>query len=243
MAEKKITTRRVMAGDREILYQLERKAVKNLNLRVREDGSVYASAPRRVPAAEVDAFVTSRGEFILRAAARMEERQRQKRPPGRALEGERIRVLGEDLTLTLRRGEGPDLFREGDRLVLRARDPEDPAGRQKALEAGLDRLCREVFREILDELYPLAAERGAAKPALRIRRMKSRWGSCLPGKGIVTLNRALLEAPRGCVRYVVLHELCHLIHPDHSGRFYGLLGTWMPDWKRWKTLLEETVVL
>ncbi len=243
MAEKKITTRRVMAGDREILYQLERKAVKNLNLRVREDGSVYASAPRRVPAAEVDAFVASRGAFILRAAARMEERQRQKRGPGRALEGERIRVLGEDLILTLRRGEGPGLLREGERLVLRVRDPDDPAERQKTLEAGLDRLCREVFREILDELYPLVGERGAAKPVLRIRRMKSRWGSCLPGKGIVTLNRALLEAPRECIRYVALHELCHLIHPDHSGRFYDLLSGWMPDWKRRKALLREQVIL
>ena len=70
MAERKITIRRVMAGEREISYQLERKAVKNLNLRVREDGSVYASAPRRVSAAEIDAFVASRGAFILQAVAR-----------------------------------------------------------------------------------------------------------------------------------------------------------------------------
>ncbi len=73
--------------------------------------------------------------------------------------------------------------------------------------------------------------------------MKSRWGSCLPGKGIITLNKRLLEAPRGCIQYVILHELCHLIHPDHSKRFYGLLAAWMPDWKEWKTRLEETVLL
>ena len=220
MAERKITIRRVMAGEREISYQLERKAVKNLNLRVREDGSVYASAPRQVSAAEIDAFVASRGAFILQAVARMEERP-----------------------LVLRRGDKLALFQEGEGFILQVKEPEDPVQRQKGLERGLDYICQEIFQGMLEELYPLAAKQGAAKPLLRIRRMKSRWGSCLPGKGIITLNKRLLEAPRGCIQYVILHELCHLIHPDHSKRFYGLLAAWMPDWKEWKTRLEETVLL
>ena len=240
MAERKITIRRVMAGEREISYQLERKAVKNLNLRVREDGSVYASAPRRVSVAEIDAFVASRGAFILQAVARMEERQRR-----RALleQGEQLRILGEERPLVLRRGDKLALIQEGERFILQVKEPEDPAQRQKGLEKGLDCLCREVFQGMLEELYPLAAKQGAEKPLLRIRRMKSRWGSCLPGKGIITQNKRLLEAPRGCIQYVILHELCHLIHPDHSKRFYGLLAAWMPDWKEWKTRLEETVLL
>lgn len=240
MAERKITIRRVMAGEREITYQLERKAVKNLNLRVREDGSVYASAPRRVPVAEIDAFVASRGAFILQAVARMEERQRR-----RALleQGEQLRILGEERPLVLRRGDKLALFQEGERFILQVKEPENPAQRQKGLEKGLDCLCRKIFQGMLEELYPLAAKQGAAKPLLRIRRMKSRWGSCLPGKGIITLNKRLLEAPRGCIQYVILHELCHLIHPDHSKRFYGLLAAWMPDWKEWKNRLEETVLL
>lgn len=235
MAERKITIRRVMAGEREISYQLERKAVKNLNLRVREDGSVYASAPRRVSATKIDAFVASRGAFILQAVARMEERQRR-----RALleQREQLRILGEERPLVLRRGDKLALFQEGEGFILQVKEPDDPVQRQKGLERGLDYLCQEIFQGMLEELYPLAA-----KPLLRIRRMKSRWGSCLPGKGIITLNKRLLEAPRGCIQYVILHELCHLIHPDHSKRFYGLLAAWMPDWKEWKTRLEETVLL
>ena len=53
--------------------------------------------------------------------------------------------------------------------------------------------------------------------------MKSRWGTCHVKKGIVTLNKRLLAAPRGAVEYVVLHELCHLIYPDHSKQFYDFL--------------------
>ena len=61
-----------------------------------------------------------------------------------------------------------------------------------------------------------------------------------PTLGIVTLNKRLLAAPRGAVEYVVLHELCHLIYPDHSKQFYDFLAAMMPDWKERKQLLNNT---
>ena len=81
---------------------------------------------------------------------------------------------------------------------------------------------------------------GVERPQLRIRDMKSRWGTCHVKKGIVTLNKRLLAAPRGAVEYVVLHELCHLIYPDHSKQFYDFLAVMMPDWKERKQLLNNT---
>ena len=76
-------------------------------------------------------------------------------------------------------------------------------------------------------------------PALRIRSMETRWGSCLAQKGIITLNKRLLEAPRHCIEYVVMHELCHFLHPDHSKRFYAFLTTLMPDWRERKSILDQ----
>lgn len=63
------------------------------------------------------------------------------------------------------------------------------------------------FGEIVEELYPVFQKYGVAVPSLRIRSMDTRWGSCLPGKGVITLNKRLLEAPRNCIEYVVMHEL------------------------------------
>ena len=88
-----------------------------------------------------------------------------------------------------------------------------------------------IFNEILDEIYPLFIPYGVKKPVLRIRTMKSCWGSCLVNKGIITLNRKLLMKPRECIEYVVMHELCHFIYPDHSKQFYGFMEKLMPDWK------------
>ena len=104
----------------------------------------------------------------------------------------------------------------------------------------LDRQCKTVFSEIIGELYPMFQKYGVEMPTLRIRDMETRWGSCLVKKGIVTLNKRLLEAPRNCIEYVVMHELCHFIHPNHSKQFYGFLAMLMPDWKERKQLLNKT---
>jgi predicted metal-dependent hydrolase len=70
--------------------------------------------------------------------------------------------------------------------------------------------------------------------------MKTRWGSCTPG-GTITLNLHLIKAPRRCIEYVILHELCHLINHKHDTKFYQLLNSMMPNWKKWKEKLEITL--
>ena len=80
---------------------------------------------------------------------------------------------------------------------------------------------------------------GVAYPTLKIRYMTSRWGSCQPKKGIITLNSKLIEAPRNCIEYVILHELVHFIHPNHSRQFWDFVAMMMPDWKERKKELEK----
>lgn len=180
-------TRMVNAGDGVLFYQLTRKRVKNLNLRVERDGSVRVSAPARVSLDYVDRFVTSRADFIRAAQSRM------------LAEKNRVETM-------------PDA-------------PEE--------------LCRAKFQDALDRMAPLLAEYGIPTPTLRLRTMKSRWGSCAWGKASITLNRRLYFAPQECLDYVALHELCHLVYHDHSPRFHALLDRLMPDWKARKRKLEN----
>jgi predicted metal-dependent hydrolase len=71
-----------------------------------------------------------------------------------------------------------------------------------------------------------------------LRDMPTRWGSCTP-KGKIILNPELIKAPKGCIEYVIAHELCHLIHHDHTQRFMDLQTKEMKDWEKWKTKLEK----
>jgi predicted metal-dependent hydrolase len=70
-----------------------------------------------------------------------------------------------------------------------------------------------------------------------LREMPTRWGSCTP-KGKIILNPELIKAPKGCVEYVIVHELCHLVHLDHTSKFFNLQEKEMPDWEKWKMRLE-----
>jgi len=72
--------------------------------------------------------------------------------------------------------------------------------------------------------------------------MKKQWGSCSP-QGTILLNPYLIKAPRECIDYVVLHELCHLKEHNHSPRYYRLLSQLMPDWEPVKARLDRMAEL
>ena len=99
-----------------------------------------------------------------------------------------------------------------------------------------------MFGEIMQEVYPAFEKYGVEMPTLRIRDMETRWGTCLSKKGIITLNKRLLEAPRNCIEYVAPHEFCRFIHPNHSRHFYAFLTMLMPDWKQRKQVLDQSAV-
>lgn len=73
---------------------------------------------------------------------------------------------------------------------------------------------------------------------ITFRKMPTRWGSCT-AKGKIIINPELIKAPKGCIEYVIIHELCHLIHHDHTQRFIDLQTKEMRDWEKWKTKLEK----
>ena len=125
-------------------------------------------------------------------------------------------LLGEALRLQMSQGS-PSAERRGDTLHLTLPDPEDSSAAERLMESYLDRLAKERVTQIMAEQYTqLRQGFDVAMPRLRIREMRTRWGSCLPQKGVVTLNRQLIFQPLCCVEYVALHELCHLVVPNHS---------------------------
>lgn len=235
----KTEERAVPAGGGRIIYTLERKNVKNINLRVRRDGSVYVSANRRVPAERIDAFVRERSEFVLRAQARFEELAENTPEARQYASGESFYILGRPLELSVTQGSRNAVRADAERIYLTARDADDRNLKRWLMEKFYAELCLKHCAELLKKLYPAVGRYGARFPALRVRSMKSRWGSCMTQKGIITINTRLMQAPEDCVEYVVMHELCHLVVPNHSAAFHGLMTELMPDWRARKTRLND----
>lgn len=234
-----ITQRIIQIEGSPLEYSLERKNVKNLNLHVRKDGSVYVSANMTVPEEKIDEFLISKGSFIRNAQNKFKEQEQYKALPKQYVSGETFYVQGRALRLKVTQTTRDKIYSDGVYLFLDVKDQQDATKKERMVKRFLDKQCKAVFGEIVEELYPVFQKYGVAPPILRIRNMDTRWGSCLPGKGIVTLNKRLLEAPRNCIEYVVMHEFCHFIHPNHSKHFYDFLAMLMPDWKERKKVLDS----
>ncbi|MCD8049902.1 MAG: M48 family metallopeptidase [Clostridia bacterium] len=233
------SSRKVIFNGKEITYQLERKPVKNLNLRIKKDGSIYVSANERVSSQMIDEFVVSKGVFILSSLERFRELMQYAPQPKQYVSGETFYILGRGLRLKVSEGAKEKIHDDGVYIYLDVKDITDTERKKRLMTKFLDSRCKEVFGEIVEEIYPIFRKYNVTHPTLRIRDMNTRWGSCMPQKGIITLNKRLLEAPRSCVEYVVMHEFCHFIHPNHSKQFYSFLTMLMPDWKERKTLLDR----
>lgn len=238
----RIEQRSVSCKDRVIEYQLTRKKVKNINLRIKPDGSIFVSANPKVPADYMDDFVRRKQGYIIRALKRFEEnRRRVPAAPRQYINGENFVILGKRFLLKIMEGEPKAVWTEGPYLCLMVKDETNAAQREKHINDWLKNLERETFERICRNLYPMLKEYGISYPQIKIRHMTSRWGSCRPDGGVITLNSRLIEAPERCIEYVVLHELTHFIHPNHSKNFYEFVAVRMPDWKERKRELEDAV--
>ena len=222
-----------------ISYTLEIKDVKHINLRIINDGSVHVSASPSMPPDTIDSFVQSKATYILRAqdhfALLMQNRQDERQ----YISGESYNILGHSVRLKVEQSPKESIYNDGVYLYLHVINPTDVEHSKRIVIRYLNQQCKTVFDEILREIYQPFQKYGVAFPVLRIREMDTRWGSCLAKKGIITLKKRLLEAPRSCIEYVVTHELCHCVHANHSRQFYLFLTMFMPDWQERKQQLDK----
>lgn len=101
--------------------------------------------------------------------------------------------------------------------------------------------AKEKFHQLAEPLFDSFTSRhnlSLNTYHLSLRQMPTRWGSCT-AKGRIILNPELIKAPKACIEYVIVHELCHLIHHDHTQRFLDLQTKEMPEWEKWKNKLEK----
>ena len=213
----------VVAGE-PLPYEWTAKKVKNVNLRVRGDGTVAVSSPRGMPSARVDDFVIEKAAWIRRAQARAAQRQ----SPAGPADGGRFLLLGEERKLTVEAGTPPRVEETSDGLRLVAEDPADAERLQALLRAYGEQAGAPALERALVEAMRLAAPLEIPRPQVRMRWMRSRWGSCSYTRGTITLNWALTALPPDLITYVVLHELVHFRHPDHSPAFHACMASLMP---------------
>lgn len=204
---------------------VERKNIKTLRLRVKPDGKVFVSAPKRATNAQIDLFVRSNIGWIR---AKLYENATRK-PDCSFEDGDTIKLFGEELTLRIVCASRVSVRVSGSEVILVVKEGTSADGRKEAI----DKL---LYKKALERIVPTIAQKyeeklGVKAQSWSYRNMKTRWGSCSTQTGKMRINTKLAAHPPECIEYVVLHELCHLIEANHSARFYALVEAQMPDWK------------
>lgn len=217
---------------RTLTYELERKSVKRLNLRVRHDGTVHLSIPKHATLSEAEAFLRDREDWVLAALSRMEKRA--KAHPQAEAVGDSLPYLGGKLEVVWRAGSPARIeanMAEG-RLTVTLPDPADAEMRAAAIETFEKAESKKLVVTLVERYYPLFAARGVPYPkAIRVKVMKTRHGSCSAAKGYLNFSSRLCEYPVAFIEYVVVHELCHFLEANHSERFWREVARVLPDWE------------
>ena len=222
---------------RVIEYDFQRKKIKNINLRIRSDGSISVSAPHRAPMGSVEDFLRANGSYILRALDKFKAREARSLPELEYKDGDKITVLG--YTVPLRVAEGNKNYAEmtSDGVFLLVKDVDDVELKRKTVATFLEDVCRRAVNELCEKIYPVFEEKKVVYPTVKFRRMRTKWGICRPERKELTFSYMLAAAPIECIEYVVYHEFNHFLHPDHSKAFYESLEKLLPDWKERKKRL------
>lgn len=107
----------------------------------------------------------------------------------------------------------------------------DKAGTKQLVNDWYLKTAKSKFYTIALPLIDKFKKHKVEPSSIVLREMPTRWGSCTP-KGKIILNPELIKAPKGCIEYVIIHELCHLIHHDHTQKFTDLQTKEMKDWEK-----------
>ena len=237
-------------GNCEVAYEFKRSQRRTIGLSVGPDG-LSVRAPRWTPVAEVEALLHSKAAWVLdklqRARHRADELTQARTTWANGAE---LRFLGQRVRLLL--DPAHDFVQVGAVLEPPTSDAPDGAATLRlglshranesqirdAAQAWLMRQAKRVFTERLDHFSPRL---GVRHTRLRLSSASTRWGSA-SADGTIRLNWRLIHLSMEMVDYVVVHELSHLRHMDHSPQFWDVVASVLPDHKQRRQALRQSTL-
>jgi predicted metal-dependent hydrolase len=219
----------------EIEYELIRSRRKTISIMISHDASVVVRAPLRAPKAEIAGFVSLKRKWIIEKRTLVQQRS-EAHKPGEYTNGEEFLYLGRRLMLAIS-GSVQHVEAVGDTLAF-------PKAELACAQASLKRwYVAEAARILAERVEYWSRRTGIAAASAGVTGARRRWGSC-SATGSLNFAWRLVMAPMEVIDYVVVHELAHIEHLNHSKAFWGRVGEILPDYKvKLKWLKDNNAIL
>lgn len=224
----------IQFGSKTITFKLQYGTRKSLGITVNPELEIIVKAPMDAPLDKIEEIVRKKAPWIIKQQSFFLSFY-PKTPTRKYIGGETHLYLGRQYRLKIDYGVPETVKIKGRYIEVRAKE-----------QTRVKELVTQWYLQHAQTKFPPIAQPLIDKfkvyevepSSIVLRDMPTRWGSCTP-KGKIILNPELIKAPKGCIEYVIIHELCHLVHHDHTQKFIDLQTKMMPDWEKWKSKLEK----
>ncbi len=227
-------TETIQFGSRKIDFNILYSDRKSLGITVTPELTVLVKSPPDVSMDKLKEKVRKKAPWIIKQQSYFLSFH-PKTPVRKYVSGETQLYLGRQYRLKIISGIEDNVRLSGKFIEVNTNDKSKV---KELVNNWYLKLARINFHKIAEPVIEKFKKYKVEPEKIVLRNMPTRWGSCTP-KGKIILNPELIKAPKACIEYVIVHELCHLIHRDHTQKFLDLQTKVMPDWERWKEKLER----
>lgn len=222
--------REIVTKQYRIKYELVIKPVKNINMHLDPTKGIVVSANQYVPVHKIDQFVSEKVDWILSQQKKIVARMKVNNPRTHFM------YLGVNYPILFVESKHGSVKFTADTVTVYA-------SCEEAIESVLNNFLKQVamkrFPDEIKRVYErMRQDYMIPYPTLKIRKMKTRWGSCMTKKHVITLNVNILHYDLKFLEYVTIHEFAHFIQPNHSKQFYYVIEKYMPDYKKCAKLYQ-----
>lgn len=227
-------TTSIQFGSKKIGFLVEYSTRKTLGITVTPNLDVLVKAPNETSLEKIKEKIIKKAPWIIKQQSFFLSFQ-PKMPKRKYINGETHLYMGRQYSLKTIVAPVESVKMKGEFIEVVAKD------RERVKDLLYDwymQHARVQFNAIAAPIIENFKKHKVKPSAIVLRNMPTRWGSCTP-KGKIILNPELIKAPKGCIEYVIIHELCHLVHHDHTQKFLALQTKEMKDWAKWKMKLEK----
>lgn len=227
------------------------KRIKNIYIRVKPDLNIHVTAPKRVSKKYIKELIEKRKEWIEERIESMQKHNISDISLKALEDGNEIFYLGKSYMLKVIKSRRENIILAGRIMYMYVNIKNDLQNnnynnhnkrkKELLLDIWYKKNAIKLFEELIKKYSSLMNLHNNIETfniTFTVKKLKSKWGSCDIAKKHIVLNLELMKYPIHAIEYIILHELTHLIYPNHSRDFYNTIALYMPEWKKEKTILD-----
>lgn len=219
-------------------YSYIRKSTVRAYIRISNTAEILVTMPKHCTFAQIDDFILRKMDWIKSKIQSVKDSNSAKaKQTGQ--DEEWILYKGSKFPVQISLSKKVSIKLHDGILDMQLTLPKERIDVSATIVAWRKYSARYEYQAILDTMFEKVEYLGYKMPNLKIKKMTSRWGSYSRRTHSINMNSELLKAPIECIEFVIMHELCHLKHLDHSKNFYDLLTTLMPDHRQREKVLRD----